>query len=131
MSLCIQHLGFEPDLKGSAILVKAPIIDANAGKIIKPDSYIREREIGTAVGLILAIGNNAFKGSDEKSAKHFSTFKCEVGDWIEYSIFERQPSSIRLKKSDNKPICYYINDERILNRIKEEDLKYYIEDLKI
>lgn len=127
MSLCMEHLGFEPDIKGSAILIKSALVDeVTSTGIIKPSSYIRDKEIGTSIGLILAIGNNAFKGHD-----HFSTYECNVGDWVEYSIYERQPSSIRLKKTDTKPICYYINDERILNRIKAEDLKYYIEDIKI
>jgi len=122
----MEHLGFEPELKGSAILLKSALVDeVTSTGIIKPSSYIRDKEIGTSIGLILAIGNNAFKGRD-----HFASYECKIGDWVEYSIYERQPSSIRLKKTDAKPICYYINDERILSRIKEEDLKYYIDDLK-
>lgn len=129
MSFCIEKIGFEPEVKGAAILIKPPEFEEVTNGIIKPGSFLRDQEIGTAIGQILSIGNNAFKGSDERSAKHFSTYECKVGDWVEYSIYERQASAFKNRRT-NKPLCYYINDEKILAKIKEEDLKFYDPSIK-
>lgn len=74
------------------------------------------KERGLNFGLILKIGPTAF-------SPPYDDRKSEVGEWVFYSIYEREPIEPRLGIK-----CYVINDERILCGIPPEDLAIILED---
>lgn len=113
-SFCQQEIGCEPNVLGHRILLKAPELpEKTAGGLYLAEQTKHRESMESSIGLVLKIGNNCFGGS-------FSSLKCNVGDWIEYSTAERT------KSTPNKKKCYYINDDRILAIVPPEDVKAYV-----
>jgi co-chaperonin GroES (HSP10) len=117
-SFCKQQIGIDPEVLGYQVLVKGPILhDKTKGGIILTDSLIKEQQRRQNIGLILKIGPTAFK---DRCADR----KCEVGQWVAYSNFERSPEYI------NDFVLYYISDAHILARYSEEDVEKILERFK-
>ncbi len=114
ISLCRKEIGCEPDVKGYRLLLKAPEIPnkTKAGIILPEQIKATERRVYN-IGLVLKIGPTAFEG-------RFEDRRCNVGDWIQYSCYEREETY------PNDKLCFYINDERVYSVIPPEDLDAFI-----
>jgi co-chaperonin GroES (HSP10) len=110
-SFCYQQIGIDPQVLGYQILIKAPILDekTDAGLYL-PLSHLEEQNRRQNIGQILAMGPSAF-------VDRCLDRKCEIGDWVAYSNFERNPEFV----GDYR--LFYINDAHILARYTEEDVR--------
>lgn len=110
-SFCQEQVGIDPDVLGYQILVKAPILEEKtAAGIFLCDDVIKSQQRRQNIGLILKIGPSAFQ---DRCADR----KCEIGDWVAYSNFERSPEYV------DKYVLYYINDAHILARYSPADVQ--------
>lgn len=117
-SFCKQQVGIDPDVLGYQILVKGPLLpDKSEGGVILPTSLKSEQQRRQTVGLVLKIGPSAFKGNLEDR-------KCEIGDWVGYTNFERTPLEV------GEHTLYYINDAHILARYSLEDVEKILRKFK-
>lgn len=116
-SLCMAEIGCSPDVRGYRLLIKAPEIPEKKGNIILSDSYRQTQERRQNIGLVLAMGPSAFTGSHEDK-------KCSVGDWVHYSILEREPVY------PNGKACFYINDDKIIAILKPEEVFMFLDEKK-
>lgn len=114
-SFCKQKIGIDPEVLGYQVLVMGPLLEEKTkGGIIRPDHLIKEQQHRQNIGLILKMGPSCFKD-------HLADRRCEIGDWVAYSNFERQQERV------GDFILYYINDAHILARYSEEDVKKILE----
>lgn len=112
-SLIIKELGVDIEVHGYYLLLKAPVIpEKTKGGIYTPDSYRNNESRAPNVGLVLKMGPQAYLPSEKFGGKP----RCEVGDWVIYSMYERQEEKI------NGHLCYFIADERILATLTDIDI---------
>lgn len=117
-TFCKEQIGIDPEVLGYQVLIKAPSIqEKTSGGIIRPDSLISEQQRRHNIGLILKIGPSAFKDKCEDR-------RCEVGDWVAYSNFERSVEYV------GAHILYYVSDAHILSRYSDDDVKKILEKIK-
>jgi len=117
-SFCFAQVGIDPEVLGYQVLLKSPKLEEKTrGGIIRPDSIIEEQKRRQNIGLILKIGPTAFK--DKCSDR-----KCEVGDWVSYSNFERSPEYV------GEHVLYYVSDAHILARYSQEDVSKILEHIR-
>jgi co-chaperonin GroES (HSP10) len=113
-SFCRKMIGSDPDVKAYRVLLMTlSMPEKTKGGIILTDSSVGEVEKRFNIGQVLKVGPLAF--ANDGHTDH-SCFKVDIGDWVHYSILEREPVV------SNGKLCYYINDSRIYARIPEEDL---------
>lgn len=115
ISFCEQEIGCDIKVLGYRILLKAIDIPNKIGSIYVADSYRETTERRQNIGQIIKIGRSAFK--DER----FKDFECKVGDFVHYSILERDSVYINGKQ------CFYINDDRIYAVIEEKDIPKFLD----
>lgn len=109
-SLIEEELGTDIDVQGYRILLRAVILpEATKRGIILTESYKKLERRAYNVGLVLKMGDLAYKPLDKFGGKPF----CDVGDWVFYSSYEREEVYI------NDQLCFFINDERIYAKIPE------------
>ena len=118
-SFCKQQIGIDPDVLGYQVLVKAPVLpEKTGGGIIRPTELIKEQQRRQNVGLILKLGPSAFKDPRTEDRR------CDVGDWVAYSNFERSCEKV------GEHLLYYVSDAHILARYSEEDVNKILEIIK-
>jgi len=100
-SLCMKEIGCEPKVLGWRLLIKGPDAPKKIGNIIVADQYREAQARRQNMGLVLKIGPSAFND-------RFEDRRVEVGDWVHYSILEREAVY------PNDYDCYYINDDKII-----------------
>lgn len=114
----MEEIGCEPEVKGYRILIKAPEIpEKSKGGVYLTESYKNMERRTKNLGRVLKIGPTAF-------SDRFEDRRVNVGDWILYSIYERE------EVYPNDKLCYFINDERIYASVKEEDLPAFIKEIR-
>lgn len=117
-SFCKQQIGIDPEVLGYQVLVKAPVLEEKTqGGIIRPDSLVKDQQRRQNIGLILKVGPTAFQ---DRCADR----KCDVGDWVAYSNFERSPEYV------GTHVLYYISDAHVLAKYSEEDVQKILERIK-
>lgn len=112
-SFCKQEIGCDPRVVGPRILVKAAETVDKVGSIYVPDRLKDSTQKQNAIGRVLKMGPTAFEGN-------FESYKCEEGDWVSYSPYERSDHEI------NGHLCYCINDDRVFFIIPPEELHFHI-----
>ena len=117
-SLAKQEIGCDIDVKGYRILIKAPELpEKTKSGIILVDQYKNMERRSRNIGLVLSIGPTAFN-------ERFEDRRCNIGDWVIYSIYERE------ELYPNDKLCYFINDERIYGIIPPHELPAFIKELR-
>lgn len=118
-SFCREKIGCNPDVKGYRLLIMAPQMpEKTSGGIILTDQTRGTQRRAYNVGLVLKVGPTAF-------VDKFEDRRVAVGDWIHYSIYDREEVYI-----DDKRLCYYINDEKVYAKLSEEDLKVFVREMQ-
>lgn len=117
-SFCKQQIGIDPEVLGYQVLVKAPVLpEKTSGGIFRPESIREDQTRRQNVGLVLKLGPSCFQ---DRTADR----KCEVGDWVAYSNFERSSEKVGQHQ------LYYISDAHILAKYTEEDVNKILEVVK-
>lgn len=116
--ICIQEIGCDIEVKGYRILIKsAELPEKSKGGLILTESYKNMERRTKNLGRVLKIGPTAF-------TDRFEDRRVNVGDWILYSIYERE------EVYPNDKLCYFINDERVYASVKEYDLPAFIKEIR-
>ena len=111
-SFAEQEIGFDPEVKSYRLVIRAPKVPERLNGLYTTDSYRNEMQKTFNVGRVIKIGPLDFIGETQQH------YKVEIGDWVWYSKYERELISGPV---DN--LCYFINDDRILGKIRDEDLE--------
>lgn len=120
MELIEQELGTDIHVKGYRLLLKAVVLpNVTAGGIHLPDSLRSRNQRDYNIGLVLKMGDQAYKPLDKFGGAPF----CKIGDWVHYSAYERQEEYI------NDHLCYYINDERVYAVIP--DISFVVREMRM
>lgn len=99
-----------PDPVGYQLLVIKPKIEeVTAGGIIKPSEFLRKEEAGSVLGLVLKVGDMAYK--DE--AKFPTGAWCKVHDFVLIGAYRGSRFSV-----DGEEFTI-INDDMLLATIKD------------
>ncbi len=110
MSLCKEKTGITSNVRGYFLLVKTVELPEKSGTIIlhapRKHEAMRKR---LPIGQVLAVGPDCFNKESVASRR------CDVGDWIIYSLGER------VQIAPGGEDCYYISDDKIIDIISEED----------
>lgn len=118
VSVCMKEIGCEPNVLGWRLLIKSiEVPEQTKGGIILPDSNVESKKRRQNMGLVLKIGKQAF-------SDRFEHLRCEEGDYVHYSILEREPVYA------NGHSCYYINDDKIQAILKPEEVSMFLDDRK-
>ena len=112
ISFAEKEIGFDPDVKSYRIVIRAPYIPKKSkGGIYLSDEGRNEAQKSFNIGKVIKIGPFAFIGETQQH------YKVEAGDWVWYSKYERE-----LVSGPSEHTCYFINDDRILGKIRPQDL---------
>ena len=123
-SFCKQKCGIDPDVLGYQVLILGPeIAEKTEGGIIVPKLTLEEQQRRQNIGIVLKIGPSCFTINPMNGAD-MSDRRCEVGQWVEYSAFERQPRLV------GDHTLYYVSDHYIIARYSEEDAKQILRRFK-
>jgi co-chaperonin GroES (HSP10) len=110
-SLATQEIGFDPEVKSYRLVIRAPNVPERKGGLFRTEEYRNELQRTFNVGKVIKIGPLAFVGETQQH------YKVDEGDWVWYSKYEREVIS-----GPKDALCYFINDDRILGRVRPEDL---------
>lgn len=86
---------------------------------ILPENMRKMESQSYMIGQIIGMGELAYTPKEK-----FCSKIRKIGDWVYYQSYERDKFLI------GDHICYWINDERILGRVKEGDLAKIIPELE-
>jgi co-chaperonin GroES (HSP10) len=117
ISLCMREIGCEPEVLGWDVLIKAVEVPEKIGSVYLPDASKDSQQRRQNIGLVLAIGPVAF-------TDRFESRKCNVGDYIHYSILDREPVYA------NDHACFYIEDHRCRGKLKPEEVHMFLNSKK-
>ena len=118
LSVSEKEIGVKLVVKGFRLLIKAPVLpDKTKGGIILTEQHKNFQRRTQNIGLVIDMGPTAFTGNCEDR-------KCEIGDWVSYSIMERE------EVYPNDHLCYWINDERIYCVIPPDKLPAFIKEMR-
>lgn len=102
-SIMLKEIGCYFPVKGHRLLLKAVTLpEKTKGGIILTDNH-RDSNTKYDIGLVIGMGPEAYMDKQ----RFPSGPRCMVGDWIDFSPFEKQP------KNYNDHLCYVINDDRV------------------
>lgn len=119
-TFCRQQIGVDGIVHGYRILLRSPWMPPQSkGGIIIPPASREARQNRANIGLVLSMGPKCFVGKDYDEA---DKNRCAVGDWVWYSSYEKEECN------KNEFLCYYINDDRVYETIKPEDLSTILGD---
>jgi co-chaperonin GroES (HSP10) len=113
-SFCMSEIGCDPDVRGWRLLVKSMDVPEKVGSLYVSDEYKKTQELRQNIGRVLKIGRTAF-------TERFEDLRCKEGDWVHYSILEREPIYANGFK------CYYINDDKLFAVLKPEEVHMYLD----
>lgn len=116
-SLCKQEIGCDPNVLGWNLLIKAPDIPEKMGSIYLSHDFRETQERRQNIGRVLKIGSVAFTDRHESR-------RCEVGDWVHYSILEREP----IYPNGHK--CFYITDDKVLAILDPSEVVMFLDSKK-
>lgn len=90
-----------------------------SGSIINPDQMHRENKWQGKIGLVIKLGPAAFQDDDQ--AGSFYGAKCEVGDWVWFSIQDAGAADFRPVGSFEKYPCFLLRDKDIIGKVPRPD----------
>ncbi len=117
ISLCMQEIGCDPEVLGYRLLIKVPEVPDKINGVYLPNDYKDTQARRQNMGRVLKIGPEAFVEKNQFN-------KCKVGDWIHYSILEREPIY------PNGHTCYYINDDKLYAIVPPHEVEMYLDSRK-
>lgn len=98
-----KELGCVFPVESHRLLLKAVVFpEKTKGGIIFTD-YARDSNVRYDIGLVIGAGPESYKDKERFPLGP----RCKVGDWIDFSPFEKQ------SKKFNNIDCYIINDDRV------------------
>lgn len=101
------------------LLVKAMVLpEITAGGLFMPDTVRSMNQRDYNVGMVIAMGPEAYQPKE----KFPYGPSCKLGDWVEYSGYERDNSK------PNGHECYYITDQKV--RAVIPDISSHIRELR-
>lgn len=111
-------VGAKIEVKDHYLLVRAIELPEKMGGLIIPEQTRNEISIGQPLARVIHIGAGCF---DDVNKFPLGP-RCQVGDWIHYSLLERYKAPIF---SHN---YYYLYDERVISVVPMDALQDTIKD---
>jgi hypothetical protein len=109
---CAEQIGVSYFLQGRRILIRSPLLSDENGVIYTEEARENDGR-NSRIGLVLAKGRHCYPPSDQYGKEDYQVF-CRVGDWVEYSFWEKTDSALVPNGNcEDGPQCYLVNDLHI------------------